>query len=719
MTIDELFAKAQSRAAENVQFVIDENLRIITVPESAAVFGVETDKDVNTASFTINRFYSEVDLSEFSIRVSFANANNEMDFFDATDITVEDSTVSFNWLMGASAFKYKGNIQFAVNFFKADSAGTIQQAYNTTIATGQCLSGLNVNTADLPDTDYSELILHIQQQIQQTGQEQVQAVQKAGAQQLSHINAANAHPPQPNTATGVWQTWDAETGQYVDTTAPYRGQGVPDPTPADAGKVPVVNAEGTGYALEEIPTGGGGTGQPGADGEDGGYYTPSVDTAGNLSWTPSKAGMPSVPDANIRGPEGPQGDPGPTGPDGPPYTLTEEDKRTIVQAVIAALPDGDAVSYGTPEPGIVTTDNQYYTAIAAAIRQKLGTSTEYQPAQMAAAIESIGAAGTQIKFSGNPIVATDTIESQPFAGLKIYGKTAQDETAGLVSAGESGSIALSITGSQQLPDQDISNFYVNANGSKVGISSGEVSKVFATILGQTYFFRRKSAGTRFRVACVSRLPQGTGSSNLVPADSKAVNDTAQELSITSTSKYIVINLDSEKAFDGLMVSLQDYAEYQAYQSQSITIPSKLPGVPVSSSGNCTDSTGQAFTSDYWDFEDGLQHILCGQIDSYNGDEITTPYISNTGDLTTGAQVVYVLPEPQTQPIPAETLAAYHALTTYANTTVISTAEPVATMEATVYCDAGATIQRLQGEIQTLSDATALNTQTLNTMLGAE
>ena len=118
----------------------------------------------------------------------------------------------------------------------------------------------------------------------------------------------------------------------------------------------------------------------------------------------------------------------------------------------------------------------------------------------------------------------------------------------------------------------------------------------------------------------------------------------------------------------------------------MSTPSGLPGVPASSGGNCIDSTGQAFTSDYWDFGDGLQHILCGQIASYNGEEITTPYISSTGDLTTGAKVVYVLPEPQTQPIPAETLAAYHALTTYANTTVISTAEPVAGMEATVYCD---------------------------------
>ena len=94
------------------------------------------------------------------------------------------------------------------------------------------------------------------------------------------------------------------------------GLGVPAPTQADAGKVPMVNEDGTGYVLREVSAGGGDAGQPGTDGEDGGYYTPSVDTAGNLSWTPSKVGMPSVPEANIRGPQGPQGDTGPAGPAG-------------------------------------------------------------------------------------------------------------------------------------------------------------------------------------------------------------------------------------------------------------------------------------------------------------------------------------------------------------------------------------------------------------------
>lgn len=60
-------------------------------------------------------------------------------------------------------------------------------------------------------------------------------------------------------------------------------------------------------------------GEPGAPGEDGatgpagadgGYYMPAVDTAGNISFSPSKESMPSVSGGNIRGPIGPQGNPG-------------------------------------------------------------------------------------------------------------------------------------------------------------------------------------------------------------------------------------------------------------------------------------------------------------------------------------------------------------------------------------------------------------------------
>ena len=115
-----------------------------------------------------------------------------------------------------------------------------------------------------------------------------------------------------------------------------------------------------GTAWQEPQGGGGGTGP------NGGYYTPSIAQAelgaATFSWTASKPNMPKVPDVQLTLPPGKEGNPGedgitPTigengnwylgeadtgkpsrGPQGPAYTLTESDKQTIVQAVLAALP---------------------------------------------------------------------------------------------------------------------------------------------------------------------------------------------------------------------------------------------------------------------------------------------------------------------------------------------------------------------------------------------
>lgn len=101
---------------------------------------------------------------------------------------------------------------------------------------------------------------------------------------------------------------------------------VPDPYPGDAYGVGLsapydiyVYGETSGWVnmgpLAGDSTGDGGGG--GEAGEDGGYYKPDVSAAGDLSWTPSKIGMPSVTTVNIKGPQGPQGEKGETGAQGP------------------------------------------------------------------------------------------------------------------------------------------------------------------------------------------------------------------------------------------------------------------------------------------------------------------------------------------------------------------------------------------------------------------
>lgn len=70
-------------------------------------------------------------------------------------------------------------------------------------------------------------------------------------------------------------------------------------------------AEAAAERAESASGSGGGSSEPGAPGEDGGYYQPSV-TDGVLSWTPSKGDMPSVPASDVRGPAGQDGQSGKT-----------------------------------------------------------------------------------------------------------------------------------------------------------------------------------------------------------------------------------------------------------------------------------------------------------------------------------------------------------------------------------------------------------------------
>ena len=83
-----------------------------------------------------------------------------------------------------------------------------------------------------------------------------------------------------------------------------------------------------------------------------------------------------------------------------------------------------------------------------------------------------------------------------------------------------------------------------------------------------------------------------------------------------------------------------YHTYEPYHNGGAAIAPDLYAVPG------TDYV------DEWDTQTGRGVQRCGVIAAYNGEPISTPYISTTGELSTGATVVYGLPVSkafQTQP----------------------------------------------------------------------
>lgn len=184
------------------------------------------------------------------------------------------------------------------------------------------------------------------QQVQTTGTAQVDDVNQAGEAKISEINAANAHAPQINAETGKWQTWDAQSGQYVDTDTAAQGP------KGDAGDTGPQGAQGdpgpqgpAGKDGEQGPQGDPGPqGPAGAAGTAAGFGTPTA-TVDDTTGTPAVKVTASGPDTAkifnfaFSGLKGAKGDTGPA------YTLTETDKQEIVQDVLDALPNGDEVSY--------------------------------------------------------------------------------------------------------------------------------------------------------------------------------------------------------------------------------------------------------------------------------------------------------------------------------------------------------------------------------------
>lgn len=148
MNVDEVLAKMDALDAneEEIQYIIDENLRVISIPPLGVVLGVEGDKDVNSAKFKMVRYYKGIDLSKFEIRINFANANGDLSYYTIKNPTVTDDSLTFDWLVGYLATKYKGTVRFIVRMITTDaSTGEVQQAFDTTIGEAQSLEGLLVD----------------------------------------------------------------------------------------------------------------------------------------------------------------------------------------------------------------------------------------------------------------------------------------------------------------------------------------------------------------------------------------------------------------------------------------------------------------------------------------------------------------------------------------------------------------------------------------------
>lgn len=303
-----------------------------------------------------------------------------------------------------------------------------------------------------------------------------------------------------------------------------------------------------------------------------------------------------------QGPQGEKGDTGPQGPKGDPgpavaldTTLTHEGEAAEAKAT------GDAIS-------------------AVKTRQNILIGTE----------------------TGNPISVDDAFPA-PMCGLTVYGKSTQDGTptpdapVPIVSAGESGSVAVKVTGKNRMPPNlkvnDVVECFIKKNTPITLVFKGDLVSQGGNIL----FFDENNNKNWFGID-----------------KGKAEHHVKYPVDLTKF-QYLLSDMASENVCLTWNASSPDY---EPYREQLLTLPTPtgLPGIPVTSGGNYTDSQGQQWVCDEVDLERGVkvQRVDKAAFDS------TKPLAEQNAILAT----------PIETPLTSDEIAAYKALVTYGPDTVV-------------------------------------------------
>lgn len=645
-------AEAASKSAEEAKSAADsakKSLSDLETAKQSALSEISKEKDTSVGAIgsakeaALNEVSTSGNSAIQNVKIAETNAINSVETEGSTQKTALNNASNAALTSIDTA---KTNAVKAVEDKASEESSAIDQKSNEVIqdiqnAGDSELSAISEATSSAIEQITQSAGQHLTQ-IDSAADEAVTDIMNAKEDSLEEIEGVNAHPPIQNPETGKWQIWNAETSSYVDTAYDWEG----------------------------------------------GYYSPSVDSEGNLTWEGSKEGMEDIPSTNIRGPQG------------------------------LGVPTSTANDYG--KAPTVNASGTGYELIG-----------PYAP--LSAAITETA--------KGNPAVCEDSVE-WGLQGVRVYGKSTQDGTPSpespvpIVSAGESGGIEIAVTGRNLLNISRCSTFAKSYGLTPVIDGDSVLISGTATITMSIASFTILTTNDEFLVGRNFEISWFTD---------QAITSI---YGLTTNNKInLAMSLQEGQSYNfaiKISVWLEKLDVWEPYTGQSLTLstPNGLPGIPVDSGGNYTDASGKRRWADVVDYSNEKKYqyinevvvdgtnvkftanstnvywnlpansapsaaqIVKTQINKYfpsdvfsvNGErefiftesQNMAPYFETAEELnafcvqknTEGnpLTIMYVMDTPIETPIPADELAAYRVLHTYDSTTVITMDDALAEVE---------------------------------------
>ena len=225
-SVDELLTLAEQQIEEKEYCTVDDDTRVVTVPEAYKMLGVESDKRAKRIWFKFPKLVGNngLNLMELNIRINYRNAAGDGDVYIVTDKKEESDGVIFSWELSRNATKQKGKVQFVVCAIKTKTDGSVINEWNTKL-NSECESLEGLETKHEVEEENPEIIEYILANIGGTvTQEQIEEALKEYflenpinvPKNLSDLKEDAEHRTVTDTEKQSWNAKSDFSGEYRD-----------------------------------------------------------------------------------------------------------------------------------------------------------------------------------------------------------------------------------------------------------------------------------------------------------------------------------------------------------------------------------------------------------------------------------------------------------------------------------------------------------------------
>lgn len=196
-SVDELLNVAEVIATglteTNDKIEIDADTRTMIIPETERIFGVMSDEKGERKYFRCKRFVGNgIDLSKLDLRVIYQNASgleSGRDKYIVTDLATDgEDYVTFSWELSRKVTAYKGVISFIICATKTGTDGIITNEWNTTLANGIVLDGLEVSGTQEQEKEAYDYYKQLEAELEKKAQEVIGTIPSDYTQTLKDVN---------------------------------------------------------------------------------------------------------------------------------------------------------------------------------------------------------------------------------------------------------------------------------------------------------------------------------------------------------------------------------------------------------------------------------------------------------------------------------------------------------------------------------------------------